>query len=75
MKKTFQIISYTSITLFGILWISSKFMESNDFNNIDIRNILVLVHLFTSLKYYRIMSKEKDDIIKSLREESERKQD
>ncbi len=68
MKKTLKIISTISILLFGILWLSSKFI-SNELNTNDIQNILVVISLFTSLKYYQLLVKEKDEIIDHLRVE------
>ena len=68
MKNTLKIISTISILLFGILWLSSKFI-SNEMNTSDIQNILVVIYLFTSLKYYQLLVKEKDEIIDHLRVE------
>lgn len=59
MKKTLKIISTVSILLFGILWVSSKFDFLTEYNSIDFRNILVLIYLFTSLKYFQMEIKDK----------------
>jgi len=67
MKKTLKIISTVSIVLFGVLWISSKFDFLNEFNSIDIRNILVLIYLFTSLKYFQMEVKDKNAEIQDLK--------
>jgi hypothetical protein len=67
MKKTLKIISTVSIVLFGVLWISSKFNFLNEFNSIDIRNILVLIYLFTSLKYFQMEVKDKNAEIQELK--------
>jgi len=67
MKKTLKIISTVSIVLFGVLWISSKFNFLNEFNSIDIRNILVLIYLFTSLKYFQMEVKDKNAEIQDLK--------
>ena len=67
MKKTLKIISTISIVLFGGLWISSKFDFLNEFNSIDIRNILVLIYLFTSLKYFQMEVKDKNAEIQDLK--------
>jgi hypothetical protein len=68
MKKTLKIISIVSIILFGILWILNKFIDTSEFNTIlDNRNILVLIYLFTSLKYYQMEVKEKNIIIEDLK--------
>ena len=66
MKKTLKIISIVTIIVFAVLWISSKFLES-EFNSIEIRNILVLIYLLTSLKYYQMEVKDKNDTIKKLK--------
>ena len=68
MKKTLKIISIVSIILFGILWILNKFIDTYEFNTVmDNRNILVLIYLFTSLKYYQMEVKEKNLIIEDLK--------
>lgn len=67
MKKTLKIVSTVSIVLFGILWISSKFDFLTDYNSIDFRNILVLIYLFTSLKYFQIEVKGKNGEIQELK--------
>ena len=67
MKKTLKIISTVSIVLFGILWISSKFDFLTEYNSIDFRNILVLIALFTSLKYLQMEVKDKNAEIQELK--------
>ncbi len=67
MKKTLKIISIVSIILFGILFISSKFIDTTELNSIDIRNVLVLIYLLTSLKYYQLEVKDKNAIIQDLK--------
>ena len=67
MKKTLKIISTVSIILFGILWISNKFDFLTEYNLIDFRNILVLIYLFTSLKYFQMEVKDKNTEIQELK--------
>ena len=67
MKKTLKIISTVSIILFGFLWISSKFDFLTEYNSIDFRNILVLIYLFTSLKYFQMEVKDKNAEIQELK--------
>ena len=67
MKKALKIISTVSIILFGILWISGKFDFFTKYNSIDFRNILVLVYLFTSLKYFQMEVKDKNAEIQELK--------
>lgn len=72
MKNTLKTISIISIALFTILWISGKFFES-EYNMIEFRNLLVLIYLFTSLKYYQLELKTKDAVIASLQSKLEKK--
>ena len=67
MKKTLKIISTLALILFGVLWVSSKLNFMNEFNSIDIRNVLVLIYLFTSLKYFQIEVKDKNSEIQELK--------
>ena len=67
MKKTLKIISTVSIVLFGVLWISSKINFLNEFNLTEIRNILVLIYFFTSLKYFQMEVKDKNAEIQDLK--------
>ena len=47
--------------------VSSKFNILTEFNSIDIRNILVLIYLFTSLKYFQLEVKDKNAEIQELK--------
>jgi len=67
MKKTLKIISTVSIVLFGILWITSKLDFLIEYNSIDFRNILILIYLFTSLKYFQMEVKDKNAEIQELK--------
>jgi len=67
MKKSLKIISIFSIILFGTLWILSQFIDLAEFNTIEIRNVLVLIYLFTSLKYYQMEVRDKDAVIEELK--------
>lgn len=68
MKKTLKIISMVSLTLFGILWILSKFIDSTEFNTIwDFRDVLILIYLFAGLKYYQMEVKDKNAAIRKLK--------
>jgi len=68
MKKSLKIISVISIFAFMVLWLLGKFVDLNNFNTIDFRNVFVLIYLLSSLKYYQLDSREKDTIIKELKE-------
>lgn len=68
MKKTLKTISTTSILLFGILWILSKFDFISEYNNSTIRSILVVIYLFTNLKYSRMEIDDKNKEIRVLKQ-------
>ena len=67
MKKTLIIISTLALILFGVLWVSSKLNFLNEFNSIQIRNVLILIYLFTSLKYFQMEVKDKNSEIQELK--------
>lgn len=67
MKKALKVISTVSIILFGILWISEKFQFQTFQKLTDFTGILVLIYLFTSLKYYQMDVKDKNDEIQELK--------
>ncbi|WP_111684381.1 hypothetical protein [Winogradskyella tangerina] len=67
MKKALKIISTVAILMFGILWVFSKFEILTAYNSIDLRNILVVIYLFTSLKYFQMEVKTKNEEIQKLR--------
>ncbi|MFO7672702.1 MAG: hypothetical protein R6V74_03240 [Lutibacter sp.] len=68
MKKTLKIISIVSLILFGIFWSLSKFIDSTEFNAIwEFRDVVILIYLFTGLKYYQMEVKDKNAIIKELK--------
>lgn len=70
MKKPLKIISIISLIIFAILWILGKFVDFENFNTLEISNIFVIIYLLSSLKYYQLDSKDKDAIIKELKEKS-----
>lgn len=68
MKKFLKGVSIVSILLFGALWIASKFDIVTEYRSIDLRNILVLIYLIASLKYYQMELKDKNAEIQELKE-------
>jgi hypothetical protein len=68
MKKALKIIFTVSILIFLVLWILSKFMDESEFNTMEIRNILVLIYLVSSLKYYKMEVDDKNTEIENLKE-------
>ena len=67
MKRIVKTISIISIYLFVILLIGSRVSDFEIFNNVDLRNISVIIYLITSLFYHRIDSKEKKAEIQDLK--------
>lgn len=67
MKKTLKIILTISALIFLVLWVLSKFIDESKFNSIEIRNILVLIYLVSSLKYYRMEVDDKNTEIENLK--------
>ena len=67
MKKILKYISTISILLFLVLWILSKFIDKSNFETIEIRNILVLIYLVTSLKHYKMEVEDKNIEIQDLK--------
>ena len=73
MKRILKTISVFSILIFLILFIGSRITKIEIFNNVDIRNIFVIIYLITSLYYYKIDSKEKNNEIQKLKSELKKK--
>ena len=67
MKKILKTTSIISIYLFLILLIGSRVSDFEIFNNVDLRNISVIMYLITSIYYHRIDSKEKNAEIQDLK--------
>jgi hypothetical protein len=67
MKKILKLISTLAILSFGILWISNKFDFFPAFNSSDLRSVLVLIYLFTSLKHFQMEIKDKNQEIEDLK--------
>lgn len=67
MKKTLKTVSDISIILCGISLVVSKFDDSLQWNSNDLRSILVLIYLVTSLYYYKMMIKDKNAEIQELK--------
>ena len=73
MKRILKTISVICILIFLILLIGSRISKIEIFNNVDLRNICVIIYLITSLYYYKIESKEKNDEIQKLKSELKKK--
>ncbi|WP_299015443.1 hypothetical protein [uncultured Polaribacter sp.] len=67
MKKTYKIISTVAIVLFGISYVFDKFGFLSAYNPDDLRSILVMVYLFTSLRYNQIEIEDKGAEIQHLK--------
>lgn len=73
MKKALKIISDISIVAFGLLLVSSKFIDLDYFNSSDFTNTLVIIYLISSLYYYKMELKDKDSKIQELKHSLEKK--
>ena len=67
MKKALKAVSLIAILIFGILWVSSKFTVESNWNNADVRGVLVLLYLVTSNKFYKLEIKDKNEEIAALK--------
>jgi Flp pilus assembly protein protease CpaA len=67
MKKILKIISTVSIALFCILLISKNFDFLKEFNTMNISNMLVLIYLISSLRYFQMEVKDKNSEIQDLK--------
>ncbi|OIQ30440.1 MAG: hypothetical protein BM564_03475 [Bacteroidetes bacterium MedPE-SWsnd-G2] len=69
MKNILKYVSISALVLFGLLIAEYKFYNNLSFNNGDLRNLFVLIYLFTNLKYYQYVVKEKDELIENLNDQ------
>ncbi|WP_298763106.1 hypothetical protein [uncultured Polaribacter sp.] len=53
-------MAITALVLFGISFLLNKFGLFKEYNPDDLRSILVMVYLFTNLKYNMLENKDKD---------------
>jgi hypothetical protein len=67
MKKIIKLISDYSIILFGVLIISEKIIDLGYFNSPDLTNLLVVIHLISGIYYSKLIIKEKDIKIQTLK--------
>ena len=75
MKKIFKIIFTTSILIFLILWILMTFVGVSKFITMEIRSILVIIYLISSLIYYKMDVKDKNAEIQQLKQKIKEKYD
>jgi magnesium-transporting ATPase (P-type) len=75
MKKILKIIFTTSILIFLILWILMTFVGESKFNTMEIRSILVIIYLISSLIYYKMDVKDKNAEIQQLKQKLKEKYD
>jgi len=66
-KKALKIIFTTSILVFLLLWILDRFTSSFEYNTMAVRNILVIIYLVASLKYYKMEVNDKNIEIEDLK--------
>ena len=67
MKTVFKCISRISILLFAVWYVGGKVTDWSLFQNVDISSMLVVIFLFTSMKYYQMDSRDKEETITQLK--------
>lgn len=67
MKQFLKIISFISLSLFGVSLIASYIINNEFLNGNEHRSFLVVTYLITSLLYYRMDNKEKNAEIQDLK--------
>lgn len=67
MKQFLKIISFISLSLFGVSLIASYIINNEFLNDNEHRSFLVITYLITSLLYYRMDNKEKNAEIQDLK--------
>lgn len=66
IKLILKCISYISLIAFGILYLLDTFFDVQFSDNSSIRQAFVVVYLITSLYYYKMDLKDKNERIKEL---------
>lgn len=66
IKLILKCISYISLIAFGILYLLDTFFDVQFSDNSSLRQALVVVYLITSLYYYKMDLKDKNERIKEL---------
>lgn len=66
MKKVIQNISITALMLFIILFVTNKLNINIPYNSSDVQSLVVLIYLFTRMKYNQMEINEKEQTIKEL---------
>jgi hypothetical protein len=66
IKLILKCISYISLIAFGILYLLDTFFDVQFSDNSSIRQAFVVVYLITSLYYYKMDFKDKNERIKEL---------
>lgn len=67
MKTLFKYLSVSAIIGFGVLLILEMARIDFPLNSSETRNMLVVVYLFTSLRYHKMELKEKNTEIRKLK--------
>ena len=73
IKYILKLISEISIVLFFCLYIIEKFFVFTITNNIELKNIFVIIFLFTSYRYYKLELNDKNAEIKKLKSKLSKK--
>ena len=74
MKKFLKYTSLISIILTGILYILYRFFDIEPFGNSDIRGLVIIIYLASTLYYYKLELKDKNAEIQKLKYQLSKKE-
>ena len=66
IKTILKNLSFISLIAFGILYILERFFDIQFTDNNSLRQAFVVIYLITSLYYYKMELKDKNDKIREL---------
>lgn len=67
IKTALKYISNISLILTAILYIAYKLFDFNQFENYEIREIIIIIYLITTLYYFKLEVKDKNEEIAALK--------
>lgn len=73
MKNTLKKVFTAVLTLFGVLLVMSYVGGFEKYNTAELRSLLVVIYLFTSLKYFQMEVKDKNAEIQDLKRQLTKK--
>lgn len=74
MKKFLKYTSLISIVLTGVLYILYRFFSIEPFGNSDIRGLVIIIYLASTLYYYKLELKDKNAEIEKLKYQLSKKE-